>query len=127
MATIARGMVEGWFDNGIKKTKKYSTKLTVWFQATGQRVGVCLQGVGSVGIAFVLAALYEWRVGLVALSFLPLVVIVIHYQSKATNKESFGNAKALENSTKVTIHSYIPLDPVCLVPFQLTHFVTNCT
>ncbi|CAH0691940.1 unnamed protein product [Spodoptera exigua] len=73
--------------------------------ATGQRIGTCLQGIGSVGLALVLAMLFEYRLGLVALCFLPLIIIVIHQQIKATRRESYGNAKALESSTKIAIEA----------------------
>lgn len=72
-------------------------------QATGQRIGICLQGFGSIGLALVLAMLYEYRVGLVAFAFLPIIAFVIYRQIKLTTQESFGNAKALENSTKVPL------------------------
>lgn len=72
------------------------------FQATGQRIGICLQGFGSIALALTLAMVFEYRVGLVALSFLPLIVFVVYQQIKATKQESFGNAIALENSTKVS-------------------------
>lgn len=74
-------------------------------QATGQRIGILLQGVGSVGLALVLAMYFEWRVGLVALAFFPIVIVVIYHQAKATNKESRCNAKTLESSTKVNFLS----------------------
>nr|XP_032517741.1 ATP-dependent translocase ABCB1-like isoform X2 [Danaus plexippus plexippus] len=73
--------------------------------ATGQRIGIILQGVGSIGLALFLAMWFEWRVGMVALAFLPLVVIVIWQQTKATDKESQGYAKALENSTKIAVEA----------------------
>ena len=72
-------------------------------QATGQRIGICLQGFGSIGLALIIAMLFEYRVGLVALSFLPVIVFVVYQQVKATRRECYGNAQALENSTKVTL------------------------
>ncbi|XP_028161699.1 multidrug resistance protein 1A-like [Ostrinia furnacalis] len=73
--------------------------------ATGQRIGVCLQGVGSIGLAVVLAMLFEWRVGLVALSFLPIISVVIYYQGKATGEEAIGHVKTLESSTMIAIEA----------------------
>ncbi|XP_075977925.1 ATP-dependent translocase ABCB1-like [Anticarsia gemmatalis] len=74
-------------------------------RATGQRLGLCFQGIGSVGLALVLAMWFEWRVGLVALAFVPLAMVVFYYQSKAAIKESFSNAKALEDGTKVALEA----------------------
>nr|XP_026499598.1 multidrug resistance protein 1A-like [Vanessa tameamea] len=73
--------------------------------ATGQRIGIILQGVGSVGLALVLALWFQWRVALVALSFLPIIIFVIWQQGVATDKESSGYAKALENSTKIAVEA----------------------
>ncbi|XP_046965821.1 ATP-dependent translocase ABCB1-like [Vanessa cardui] len=73
--------------------------------ATGQRIGIILQGVGSVGLALFLALWFQWRVALVALSFLPIIVFVIWQQGVATDKESSGYAKALENSTKIAVEA----------------------
>ncbi|CAG9561784.1 unnamed protein product [Danaus chrysippus] len=73
--------------------------------ATGQRIGIILQGVGSIGLALFLAMWFEWRVGMVALAFLPLVILVIWQQTKATDKESQGYAKALESSTKIAVEA----------------------
>ncbi|KAL0883026.1 hypothetical protein ABMA27_016507 [Loxostege sticticalis] len=73
--------------------------------ATGQRIGVFLQGVGSIGLAMVLAMVFEWRVGLVALSFFPIVAVVIYYQGKATGEEAIGHVKSLEDSTIIAIEA----------------------
>ncbi|RVE40907.1 hypothetical protein evm_014443 [Chilo suppressalis] len=73
--------------------------------ATGQRIGVVLQGVGSIGLAVLLALVFEWRVALVALSFIPVVAVVIYYQGKAIGEESRGTAKTLENSTMIAIEA----------------------
>ncbi|CAG9786836.1 unnamed protein product [Diatraea saccharalis] len=75
------------------------------FGATGQRIGVVLQGIGSIGLAVVLAMLFEWRVGLIVLSFFPVVAVVIYYQGKAIGQESRDNAKTLEDSTMIAIEA----------------------
>ncbi|KOB64546.1 ATP-binding cassette sub-family B member 1, partial [Operophtera brumata] len=41
--------------------------------ATGQRIGSVLQAVGTFGLALILSLVYEWRVGLVALTFVPVL------------------------------------------------------
>ncbi|CAB3261602.1 unnamed protein product [Arctia plantaginis] len=84
---------------------KLSAEASYVQSATGQRIGICFQGLGSIGLALVLAMLYEYRVGLLALAFLPVIFIIIYYQSKSASKESFGNAKALENSTKIALEA----------------------
>lgn len=62
-----------------------------------------LQALGSVGLALLLALWFQWRVALVALAFLPVLILVTWQQGLATYKESSEYAKSLENSTKVHI------------------------
>ncbi|XP_022813968.1 multidrug resistance protein 1B-like [Spodoptera litura] len=99
----------GFFDERRNSTGALCAKLSAeaaYVQgATGQRIGTCLQGIGSVGLALVLAMLFEYRLGLVALCFLPLIIFVVVQQIKATRRESYGNAKALESSTKIAIEA----------------------
>ncbi|KAJ8731260.1 hypothetical protein PYW07_004424 [Mythimna separata] len=99
----------GFFDERSNSTgalcAKLSSEASYVQGATGQRIGICLQGFGSIGLALTLAMVYEYRVGLVALCFLPLIAFVVYQQVKATRQESFGNAKALENSTKVALEA----------------------
>ncbi|XP_073956332.1 ATP-dependent translocase ABCB1-like isoform X3 [Choristoneura fumiferana] len=68
--------------------------------ATGQRVGTLLQGIASVGLALILAMVYQWQVGLVALAFLPVIALVVYYQSVTTAKANMRSAKTVENSSK---------------------------
>ncbi|XP_045448212.1 ATP-dependent translocase ABCB1-like [Melitaea cinxia] len=73
--------------------------------ATGQRIGILLQALGSVGFALLLAVWFQWRVALVALAFLPLLILVTWQQGLATDKESSGYVKSLENSTKIAVEA----------------------
>ncbi|CAH0585608.1 unnamed protein product [Chrysodeixis includens] len=98
-----------YFDERANSTGALCAKLSAeaaYVQgATGQRIGICLQGFGSIGLALFLAMMFEYRVGLVALAFLPIIVFVVYQQSKSINQESFGNAKCLEESTKIAIEA----------------------
>ncbi|XP_026327134.1 phosphatidylcholine translocator ABCB4-like isoform X2 [Hyposmocoma kahamanoa] len=80
--------------------------------ATGSRVGVILQGAASICLALTLAMLYEYRVGLVSLCFFPFVAIVVYFESQAVTQESFGNAKTLENSTKIAVETMLNIRTV---------------
>lgn len=70
-------------------------------QATGQRIGTVVQAVGTFSLALVLSLYYEWRVGLVALTFVPLMVLLLYKEGRMANAESFGTAKTMEESSKV--------------------------
>lgn len=44
---------------------------------------------------------YEWRLGLVALSFTPVLMAGLYFQIVLLRQENLGTGKALEKSTKV--------------------------
>nr|XP_049698231.1 ATP-dependent translocase ABCB1 isoform X1 [Helicoverpa armigera]XP_049698232.1 ATP-dependent translocase ABCB1 isoform X2 [Helicoverpa armigera] len=73
--------------------------------ATGQRIGTVVQAVGTFGFALVLSLVYEWRVGLVALTFVPVIVFVLYKQGRMTYKASFGTAKTMEKSSKIAVEA----------------------
>ncbi|CAB3260953.1 unnamed protein product, partial [Arctia plantaginis] len=73
--------------------------------ATGQRIGTVLQAVGTFSFALVLALIYEWRVGLVALSFVPVIMVVLYKQGRMTYYESTETAKSMEASSKIAVEA----------------------
>ncbi|CAH0600439.1 unnamed protein product [Chrysodeixis includens] len=73
--------------------------------ATGQRIGTVLQALGTFGFALVLSLIYEWRVGLVALTFVPIITFVLYKQGRMTYAESAGTAKTMEASSKIAVEA----------------------
>ncbi|KAL4715421.1 hypothetical protein ACJJTC_015324, partial [Scirpophaga incertulas] len=73
--------------------------------ATGQRIGTVLQAVGTFGFALVLALVYEWRVGLVALAFAPMMAAVLYKEGRLVSADSFGTAKTMEASSKIAVEA----------------------
>jgi ABC-type multidrug transport system fused ATPase/permease subunit len=71
-------------------------------QATGQRVGIVLQSLATIGLGIGFALYYEWRLGLVTLCFTPLILVVQYFAMKSSRGETFTNQQALEKSTKVS-------------------------
>jgi ATP-binding cassette subfamily B (MDR/TAP) protein 1 len=71
-------------------------------QATGQRVGIVLQSIATIGLGVGLALYYEWRLGLVTMCFTPVILVAQVLFLKIVRGESLGNQKALEKSTKVS-------------------------
>jgi hypothetical protein len=71
-------------------------------QATGQRVGIVLQSLATIGLGIGFALYYEWRLGLVTLCFTPVILVVQYFALKSSRGETFNNQKALEKSTKVS-------------------------
>lgn len=60
-----------------------------------------LQAIGTFGFALVLSLYYEWRVGLVALAFVPVIVVILYKEGRMVSEESSGTAKTMEASSKV--------------------------
>lgn len=73
----------------------------IHFQATGQRIGTVLQAIGTVIFSVALALYYQWQVGLISMCSVPLMAIVLYYESKYANTATFGSTKSMEASSKV--------------------------
>ncbi|XP_046965723.1 ATP-dependent translocase ABCB1 [Vanessa cardui] len=73
--------------------------------ATGQRIGTVLQAVGTFSFALGVSLYYEWRLGLVALAFVPLMAAVLYKQGRMVTAESFGTAKTMESSSKIAVEA----------------------
>jgi ABC-type multidrug transport system, ATPase and permease components len=74
-------------------------------QATGQRVGIVLQSIATIGLGVGLALYYEWRLGLVTLCFTPIIILGQYFFWRIARGESLNSQKSLEKSTKVSIVS----------------------
>ncbi|XP_041979050.1 ATP-dependent translocase ABCB1 [Aricia agestis] len=73
--------------------------------ATGQRIGTVLQAIGTFAFALGVSLYYEWRLGLVALTFVPLMAAILYKQGRMVSAESFGAAKTMESSSKVAVEA----------------------
>jgi len=73
-----------------------------FLQATGQRIGTVVQSVATLGLAMGLALSYEWRLGLVALCFTPLILVSTYFMMRVMHGNAFGTQDSLEKSTKVS-------------------------
>ncbi|XP_072949349.1 ATP-dependent translocase ABCB1 [Epargyreus clarus] len=73
--------------------------------ATGQRIGTVLQAVGTFSFGLGLSLYYEWRLGLVALTFVPLVAAILFKEGRIISAESAGAAKTMEASSKIAVEA----------------------
>ncbi|XP_068633659.1 ATP-dependent translocase ABCB1-like [Battus philenor] len=71
--------------------------------ATGQRIGTVLQAIGTVLFSVVLALYYQWQVGLISMCSVPLMAIVLYYESKLANAATSSSKKAMEASSKLAV------------------------
>lgn len=74
-------------------------------QATGQRIGTVLQAVATLGLGVGLSMYFEWRLGLVALAFTPLILLSTFFTSRLMIGENNQYRMSMEKSTKV-LHNY---------------------
>ncbi|XP_038209704.1 ATP-dependent translocase ABCB1-like [Zerene cesonia] len=73
--------------------------------ATGQRIGTVLQALGTFSFALGVSLFYEWRMGLVALTFVPILAAVLYKEGKIVSEQSFGTAKTMEASSKIAVEA----------------------
>ncbi|KPJ08553.1 Multidrug resistance protein 2 [Papilio machaon] len=73
--------------------------------ATGQRIGTVLQAIGTVIFSVALALYYQWQVGLISMCSVPLMAIVLYYESKFANTATFGSTKSMEASSKLAVEA----------------------
>ncbi|XP_063624238.1 ATP-dependent translocase ABCB1-like [Cydia splendana] len=71
--------------------------------ATGHRISILVQCIGTVFLSLGMALTSEWRVALVALAFVPLVLPVFYYQNVIATIVASMNAKAVERSTQIAV------------------------
>ena len=101
----------GWFDDPANGTgalcSKLSTEAAVVRAVTGQRLGIIIQSYSTILIAVALSIYYEWRLGLVGTSFIPLILIAKYFQGLMYREETLNYHENLETSTKVSIPELI--------------------
>ncbi|KRG04715.1 uncharacterized protein Dmoj_GI26060, isoform B [Drosophila mojavensis] len=94
-----------WFDDRSNGTGSLCARLSgdaaAVQGATGQRIGSIIQSVATVVLGIALAMYYEWSLGLVAIAFMPVILISMYLQRIVMEQENMGNAKTMENTTKL--------------------------
>ncbi|XP_013164675.1 PREDICTED: multidrug resistance protein 1A-like [Papilio xuthus] len=73
--------------------------------ATGQRIGTVLQAAGTFTFALALSLIYEWRVGLVAMAFVPVIFAILYKEGRMVSAESFGTAQTMQSSSKLAVEA----------------------
>lgn len=98
-----------WFDDKSNGTgtlcARLSSDAAAVQGATGQRVGSVLSSISTLVLAIGIAMYYEWRLGLVALAFTPLLLVGSYTDIIMMKQRNLGNGKALEKSTKIAVEA----------------------
>ncbi|KAJ3662142.1 hypothetical protein Zmor_006501 [Zophobas morio] len=99
----------GWYDvkdNGVGALcARLSGEAAHVQGATGQRIGTILQSIATLGLSVGLSMYYEWKLGLVALAFTPLILIAIFLQHRLMTIENDAHHKSLQKSTKLAVEA----------------------
>lgn len=64
-----------------------------------------MQSVATIGIAVGLSMYYEWRLGLVALSFTPFILIATFLQQRLMYIENQTQTETMQSSTKIAVEA----------------------
>ena len=115
----------GWYDRQENNTgalcARLSTDAGKVQGATGARVGTVLQGVFSVIIAIFIGVYYQWKLGLVATLFFPIMVYAVYVNQQIINGVDTVEAAAFEASAKVKQKQMNP----CLPNFSTARHRSN--
>ncbi|KAM8712490.1 hypothetical protein ACLKA7_012923 [Drosophila subpalustris] len=96
-----------WFDDRANGTGSLCARLSgdaaAVQGATGQRIGSIIQSIATIVLGVALAMYYEWSLGLVAIAFMPFILVSFYLQRTVMAQENMGNAKIMENTTKLAV------------------------
>ncbi|KAL5288061.1 pgp-2.2 family protein [Megaselia abdita] len=97
----------GWFDDKANGTGSLCARLSgdaaAVQGATGQRIGTIIQSLATLVLSLGLSMFYQWKLGFVALSFTPFILIATYLQAKVMEQENMGTKKSLESCTKLAV------------------------
>lgn len=99
----------GWFDQDSNNVGALCARLSgdaASVQgATGSRIGVLFQAFSTMVASVILALYYEWRLGLTALCFVPLLLVSTYFQAKIIMGQSALERDGLQKSAKVAMEA----------------------
>ncbi|CAH1955053.1 unnamed protein product [Acanthoscelides obtectus] len=97
----------GFFDrkeNGVGALcAKLSSDAASVQGATGQRIGTIVSSLATLVFAVGLSVHYEWRLGLTALAFTPLILLAIFFERRNASGLSDSRETSLQKSTQIAV------------------------
>ncbi|XP_049809966.1 ATP-dependent translocase ABCB1-like isoform X1 [Schistocerca nitens] len=98
-----------WFDDKNNSTGALCARLSgdaASVQgATGQRIGSVVQALGTLVVSVTLGLVYEWRLGLVAIAFMPIMLLAQYFDDRLVRNEASSKQKAMEKATKLAVEA----------------------
>lgn len=99
----------GWFDDPQNNTGALCSKLSSDASqiqgATGSRLATLSQAVSTLIGSAVIALYYNWKVGLVVLSSVPLVLLAMYLESRINSGHLLREKESSEKATKVSVEA----------------------
>ncbi|XP_066256417.1 ATP-dependent translocase ABCB1-like [Euwallacea similis] len=93
-------------DNGVGSLcAKLSNEAASVQGATGHRIGAILSSLSTAALSIFLAVYYEWRLGLVAMAFFPVIIITTFLQRRQMSQQSDEYRESLQKSTKIAVEA----------------------
>ncbi|XP_011495053.1 PREDICTED: multidrug resistance protein homolog 49 [Ceratosolen solmsi marchali] len=98
-----------WYDEPANGTgslcSKLSTDATAVQGAIGQRIGTIVQSCSTISLSIGLAIYYEWRLGLLGISFIPIILFITYFQGLLFKMETLNYHSSLGSSTKIAVEA----------------------
>ena len=99
----------GWFDRDTNSVGALCARLSgdaASVQgATGSRIGVLFQALTTMIASIVLSLYFQWKLGLVAMTFVPLLLVATYFQAKIIMGQSALERDGLQKSAKVAMEA----------------------
>ncbi|XP_018319200.1 multidrug resistance protein 1 [Agrilus planipennis] len=99
----------GWFDdkkNGVGNLcARLSSEASSVQGATGQRIGTILQSIATIGLAIGLSMYYQWKLGLVALTFSPIILLAMFFHARMNHVENLEEGSSKEAAAKIAVEA----------------------
>ncbi|KAK3887408.1 hypothetical protein Pcinc_008524 [Petrolisthes cinctipes] len=99
----------GWFDETKNSVGALCSRLSgdaaAVQGATGSRVGTVVQAITTLGTSTIMVLVFDWRLGLVSLPFIPFVLAAVYLQAKILMGQSVTESKILQDAGKIAIES----------------------
>ncbi|XP_023237034.1 multidrug resistance protein 1-like isoform X2 [Centruroides sculpturatus] len=99
----------GWFDETQNNTGALCSKLSSDASqiqgATGSRLATLNQALATMIASVVIGIYYNWKIGLVVLSFVPLVLLATYLESRIISGHLLREKKSTESATKISVEA----------------------
>ncbi|GFR02321.1 ATP-dependent translocase ABCB1 [Trichonephila clavata] len=73
--------------------------------ATGARISTLLQAISTLIASIILALIYNYKIGLLVLAFIPIVLFAAYFESRVVSRDVTSEKKGTEQASKVAIEA----------------------